>query len=110
MVRRLLAQHRLAVLETGQQLLLVRRSWGGEHDGVDVRIGDGVEWVDDGAAAGDACGDLLGLLGDVIVDDGDSGTRDPGGQPRDVVRAHHTDPEDGYTQVGHGFSSLLVIS
>ncbi len=73
------------------------RSRGGEHHGVDVRIGDGVEWVDDGAAAGDAGGDLLGLLGDVVVDDSHPGARDSGAQSGDVIGAHHTDTENGYT-------------
>ena len=51
--QRLLAQHRLAVLQAGQQLLLVGRARGGEHDRVDVRVGDRVERVGDGAAARD---------------------------------------------------------
>ena len=74
--QRLLAHHRLAVLEAGQQLLLVGRARGGEHDGVDVRVGDRVERIGDGAAAGDGRGELLGLLGDVVVDDGDPGAGD----------------------------------
>ena len=80
--QRLLAHHRLAVLQAGQQLLLVGRARGGEDDGVDVRIGDRVERVGDGAAAGDARGDLLGLLGDVVVDDGDPGAGDPASSMR----------------------------
>ena len=97
--QRLLAQHRLAVLQAGQQLLLMGRSRGGEHDRVDIRIGDGVERIDDGAAAGDARGDLFGLLGDVVVDDGHPGAGDPAGDAGDVVGAHDADAEDGNTQV-----------
>ena len=61
--QRLLTQHRLAVLQAGQQLLLVGRTRSGEHDRVDIGIGDGVQRVDDRPAARDGCGDLLGLLG-----------------------------------------------
>jgi hypothetical protein len=44
------------VFEARQQLLLVGRSWRGQHDGVDVGIGDGVERIGDGPAAGNAGG------------------------------------------------------
>ena len=50
--QRLLAQHRLAVLQAGQQLLLVRRTRRGQHDGVDLGVGDGVQRVGDRPAAG----------------------------------------------------------
>ena len=61
-----------------------------------------------GAAAGDARGDLLGLLGDVVVDDDDPGARDLVVMPGDVIGAHHADTEDGDTEVRHGVSGLLV--
>ncbi len=89
------------MLKAGEQLLLVGRSRGGEHDRIDIRIGDGVERVDDGAAAGDGGGDLLGLLGDVVVDDNHPGAGDSGAQSGDVIGAHHADTQNGYTQVGH---------
>jgi hypothetical protein len=96
--QRLLAQHRLAVLQTGQQLLLVGWSWGGEDDRVDLRIDDGVERVDDGPAAGDARGDLFGLLRDVVVDDGDTRAADPAADAGDVIGAHDADAEYGNAQ------------
>ena len=65
----LLAHHRLGVLEACQQLLLVRRARSGQDDGVDLRVGDRVERILDGAAPGDGRGEFLRLLGDVVVDD-----------------------------------------
>ena len=99
--QRLLAQHRLAVLQAGQQLLLVRRTRRGQHDGVDVGIGDGVQRVADRAAPGTDRGDLLGLLGEVVVDHDDPGACDRFGDAGDVVGAHHADAEDGYAKIRH---------
>ena len=53
---------------------------------------------------GIAGGDLLGLLGDVVVDDNHPGAGDSGAQSGDVVGTHHADTQNGYTQVGHYFS------
>ncbi len=98
--QRLLAHHRLAVLEAGEELLLVGRAWGGQDDGVDTRVGDRVERVaDHPAAGGDPGRDLLGLLDEVIVDDGDRGALDALGDACDVVGAHHSDTQDGDAQV-----------
>ena len=66
---RLLAHHRLAVLQAGQQLFLVRRTGRREHDGVNLGVGDRVERVGDGAAAGDARSELLCFIGHVVIDD-----------------------------------------
>ena len=93
--QRLLAEHRLAVLQAGQQLLLVGRPGGGQHHGVDVGIGDGVQRVADRACTRHRCGDLFGLLGQVVVHHDDAGVADTAGDPGDVVGAHHADTEHG---------------
>ena len=74
------------------------RSRGGEYDRVDIRIGDGVEWIDDGPATGDARGDLFGLLGDVVIDDGNTRAADPAADAGDVIGAHDADAEYGNAQ------------
>ena len=90
---RLLAHHRLAVLEAGQQLLVVGRARRGQQHRVYVGIGDGVERVGDRPAARDPGRDLLGLLGEVVVDDGDGGALGAPGDALDVVGPHHPDTE-----------------
>ena len=103
--QRLLAEHRLAVFQAGQQLLLVRRPRGGEHDGVDVGVGDGVQRVADRAGTRHRRGDLFGLLGEVVVDHDDAGAADPVRDAGDVVGTHHADAEYGDTKIRHGFGS-----
>jgi hypothetical protein len=51
--------------------------------------------VGDGAAAGDAGGDLLGLLGDVVVDHRDACAGDLALDAGDVIGAHDADAENG---------------
>ncbi len=99
--QRLLAEHRLAVLQTGEQLLLVRRTRRCEHHRVDVGIGDGVQRVADRAGTRHRRGDLLGLLGQIVVDDGDTGIADAVRDSGDVVGAHHADAEDGDAEIRH---------
>ena len=67
----------------------------GQHDGVDVGIGDGVERVADHSGARHRRGDLFGLLGQVVVHHDDTGVADPAGDAGDVVGAHHADAEHG---------------
>jgi hypothetical protein len=97
--QRLLTQHRFAVLQAGQQLLLVGGPGRRQHHGVDVRVRDRIQRVGDGTAPGDPGSDLIGLLGHVVVDHGDLGSGDPRLDAGDVVGTHHADPQDGNTQV-----------
>ena len=93
--QRLLTEHRLAVLQAGQQLLLVGRARRGQHDRVDVGIGDRVQRVADDPGTRHRCGDLFGLLGQVVVHDDDTGVADSAGDSGDVVGTHHADAEHG---------------
>ena len=77
----------------------MRRTGRGEQHRVDVVGGDGVERVVGHPGAGDRGGDLLRLLRQVVVDDGDPCAADPAGDAGDVVGAHHADAQHGNTQI-----------
>ena len=94
--QRLLTEHRLAVLEARQQLLLVGRAGCGQHDSVDVVSCDGVQRVADNPGTRHRGGDLFGLLRQVVVHHDDAGVADPSGDAGDVVGAHHADAQHGY--------------
>ena len=92
--QRLLAEDRLAGLDRGEDVLLVRRTPGADEDRVDIVGVDQFLTGRVGRRAGNPVGDPLGL---VEIDIGDRDDRGPGEnrcQPADVVLADHADADD----------------
>ena len=69
--QRLLAQHRLAGLETGGRHLGVRRVGRSDHDSINARVGDQLPWICKDACAAHGFGCCGGPLGVQIIDRGD---------------------------------------
>ncbi len=85
----------LRVLQTGEQLLFVDGSRRGQQHRVDVVGRDRVEGIGGDTRAGGLCGNMFGLLGEVVVDHGHACPADPLRDPFDVVGTHHADAEHG---------------
>ena len=99
---RLLAEHRLAGRDRGQDLLLVGRAPGGDQDRVDAIVRDeaGRRLVHGGA--GQARRDLPGTLLVDVVHRADDAAGEHVGDPADVVLADHPHPDDADADRGVG--------
>ena len=105
---RLLAQHRLARVQAGGHLLEVGAPRCRQQNRVDLGVVDGGDRV--GHHPGpDPRGHLLGLRRHEVVDHGDGGAPDRGGEQIDVEGAHHAETENGDTQVAHATGSWVLV-